>query len=87
MDFHAAGEAYLGGHWFTTDARFNVPRVGRIKLSCGEDAVDCAFSTIYGGARPSFFQVWAYQVAQGVVSVGAPRFFQTSRQPVHSGHG
>ena len=39
MDFHAYAEVYLGGDWFTTDARFHVPRIGRIKVSCGEDAV------------------------------------------------
>jgi transglutaminase-like putative cysteine protease len=49
MDFHAYAEVYVGGHWFTTDARFHVPRIGRIKISCGQDAVDGAFSTIYGG--------------------------------------
>jgi len=70
MDFHAYGEVYLGGHWFTTDARFHVPRIGRIKVSCGQDAVDSAFSTIYGGATLSYFQVWAYQVARGTVGVG-----------------
>ncbi len=75
MDFHAYAEVYVGGHWFTTDARFHVPRIGRIKISCGQDAVDGAFSTIYGGATLSFFQVWAYQVAQGEVHVGDPLDF------------
>jgi transglutaminase-like putative cysteine protease len=72
MDFHAYAEVYLGGHWFTTDARFHVPRIGRIKIACGQDAVDGAFSTIYGGATLSYFQVWAYQVARGTVGVGDP---------------
>ncbi len=75
MDFHAYAEVYLGGHWFTTDARFHVPRIGRIKISCGQDAVDGAFSTIYGGASLSYFQVWAYQVARGTVGVGDPLDF------------
>ncbi len=75
MDFHAYGEVYLGGHWFTTDARFHVPRIGRVKVSCGQDAVDSAFSTIYGGATLSYFQVWAYQVARGTVGVGDPLDF------------
>lgn len=70
MDFHAYAEVYVGGHWFTTDARFHVPRIGRIKISCGQDAVDGAFSTIYGGATLSYFQVWAYQVPRGQVGVG-----------------
>jgi transglutaminase-like putative cysteine protease len=70
MDFHAYAEVYLGGNWFTTDARFHVPRIGRIKLSCGQDAVDGAFSTIFGGANLTYFEVWAYQVARGSVGVG-----------------
>jgi transglutaminase-like putative cysteine protease len=72
MDFHAYAEVYVGGTWFTTDARFHVPRIGRIKVSCGQDAVDGAFSTIYGGATLTYFQVWAYQVAHGSVGVGDP---------------
>lgn len=75
MDFHAYAEVYLGGHWFTTDARFHVPRIGRIKVACGQDAVDGAFSTIYGGAMLSYFEVWAYQVARGTVGVGDPLDF------------
>jgi transglutaminase-like putative cysteine protease len=72
MDFHAYGEVYLGGNWFTTDARFHAPRIGRIKVSCGQDAVDGAFSTIYGGANLAWFEVWAYQVARDSVAVGDP---------------
>lgn len=72
MDFHAYAEVYVGGQWFTTDARFHTPRIGRIKLSTGLDAVDGAFSTIYGAARLTHFEVWAYQVPRGRVSVGAP---------------
>jgi len=72
MDFHAYAEVWLGGHWFTTDARFHVPRIARIKVSAGSDAVDGAFSTIYGGASLSHFEVWAYQVPRGTVTVGDP---------------
>lgn len=75
MDFHAYAEVYLGNQWFTTDPRFHVPRIGRIKVSCGLDAVDGAFSTIYGGATLSYFQVWAYQIARGAVGVGDPLDF------------
>jgi transglutaminase-like putative cysteine protease len=75
MDFHAYAEVFVGGAWFTTDARFHVPRIGRIKVSCGQDAVDGAFSTIFGGATLSYFQVWAYQVARGTVGVGDPLDF------------
>ncbi|HVS51190.1 MAG TPA: transglutaminase family protein [Opitutaceae bacterium] len=75
MDFHAYAEIYVGGHWFTSDARFHVPRIARIKISCGLDAVDGAFSTIYGGATLSYFEVWAYQVPRGTVGVGDPLDF------------
>jgi len=72
MDFHAYSEVYVGGRWFTYDARYNVPRIGRVKVSCGLDAVDGAFSTLYGPARLAHFEVWAYQVPPGVVQVGTP---------------
>lgn len=75
MDFHAYAEVYLGGEWLTTDARFHVPRIGRIKVSCGQDAVDGAFSTIYGGASLTYFEIWAYQVERGTVGVGDPLDF------------
>ena len=70
MDFHAYAEVYLGGKWWTYDARFNVPRIGRIKVSCGYDAVDCAFATVFGPAQMTAFDVWAYQVAPGTVTIG-----------------
>ena len=72
MDFHAYAEVYLGGHWYTSDARFHVPRIGRVKVSCGLDAVDGAFSTIYGAATLTSFQVWAYQVAHENASLAEP---------------
>ncbi len=75
MDFHAYSEVYLGGRWLTTDARFHEPRIGRIKVSCGQDAVDGAFSTIFGAASLTYFQVWAYQVPRGGVGVGDPLDF------------
>jgi transglutaminase-like putative cysteine protease len=71
MDFHAYFEVYLG-QWFTYDARFNVPRIGRIKVAHGLDAVDGAISTTYGDAPLKNFEVWAYQVDPSQVSVGDP---------------
>ena len=41
MDFHAWFEAYLGGRWYTFDARHNTPRIGRVVIGRGRDAVDC----------------------------------------------
>jgi transglutaminase-like putative cysteine protease len=72
-DFHAYCEVYLGRRWWTVDARFNTPRIGRIKMSHGLDAVDGAFATIYGGAELKYFEVWSYQVNPGEVKLGSTR--------------
>lgn len=71
-DFHAYCEVYLGCDWYLFDARFLVPRIGRIKLSHGVDAVDGAFATIYGDARLVYFDVWAYQVDPAAASLADP---------------
>jgi transglutaminase-like putative cysteine protease len=72
MDFHAYAEVFLGGRWFPIDARYNVPRIGRVKISHGLDAVDCAFGTSYGQVFLSHFEVWAYQIEPGTVSLDEP---------------
>ncbi len=70
MDFHAYSEVYLGDRWHVFDARYNEPRIGRIKIAQGLDAVECAFATVYGPARMTRFEVWAYQVDPNEVSIG-----------------
>jgi len=72
MDFHAYFQVWFGGQWNTYDARFNVARIGRIHIACGFDAVECAFSTLYGAARLSWFNVWNYQIDPAVVKLGDP---------------
>ncbi len=72
MDFHAYMQVYIGHRWQTYDARFNVPRIGRIKIACGLDAVDGAFSTIYGAAQLAWFHTWAYQIDPAEVKLGDP---------------
>jgi transglutaminase-like putative cysteine protease len=72
FDFHAYFEVYLAGRWQTFDARYNEPRIGRIKIASGLDAGNCAFSTIYGAVTLERFQVWAYQVDPGEVSTADP---------------
>lgn len=62
MDFASWFEVYLGGRWHTFDARFNVPRVGRIVVGRGRDAVDVALSTSYGLAHLPKFVVWADEI-------------------------
>lgn len=71
-DFHAYCEVWLGGRWQVFDARFNTPRTGRVRISAGYDAVNCAFTTIYGAANLTNFYVWSYQVDPGRVSINDP---------------
>jgi transglutaminase-like putative cysteine protease len=63
MDFSAWFEAYLDGQWYTFDARHNEPRVGRILMAVGRDAVDTALTTSFGVANLSGFLVWTDEVA------------------------
>ena len=72
MDFHAYCEVHLGQEWLTFDPRYNVPRIGRVKVAHGSDAVDGAFATIYGEATLKHFEIWAYQVDPQQISVGSP---------------
>ncbi len=53
MDFSGWFEAYLGGRWYTFDARHNVPRIGRVVMARGRDAVDVAITTSFG---PTYLQ-------------------------------
>jgi transglutaminase-like putative cysteine protease len=57
MDFSAWFEAYLGGSWYTFDARHNAPRIGRILIGRGRDAADVALSTSYGPTTLIGFKV------------------------------
>jgi transglutaminase-like putative cysteine protease len=57
MDFSGWLEAYLGGRWYTFDARHNVPRIGRIVMAVGRDAADVALTTNFGRATLNKFFV------------------------------
>jgi transglutaminase-like putative cysteine protease len=62
MDFSAWFEVFLGGAWHALDARHNHPRIGRIAMAKGRDAVDAAISTAFGVARLSEFTVFTDQL-------------------------
>jgi len=62
MDFHAWFEAFLGGRWFTFDARHNVPRIGRVLMGRGRDAADVPLSTSFGRNDLSEFKVYTDEV-------------------------
>jgi transglutaminase-like putative cysteine protease len=57
MDFSAWFEAYLGGRWYTFDARHNRPRIGRILIGRGRDAADVAITTSFGPSNLTAFKV------------------------------
>ena len=62
MDFSAWFEAYLGGQWYTFDARHNFPRIGRILMARGRDAADVAIATTFGPCTLAGFNVVADEV-------------------------
>jgi transglutaminase-like putative cysteine protease len=62
MDFSAWAEVYMGGAWRTIDARHNHPRVGRILMARGRDAVDVALTTSFGASTLKQFRVWTDEV-------------------------
>ena len=57
MDFSAWFEVYLGGSWFTVDARNNTPRIGRVLMARGRDAADVAITTTFGVNRLELFNI------------------------------
>jgi len=61
-DFSAWFDVYLGGRWYTFDARHNVPRIGRILMARGRDATDVAISTVFGPSALAEFTVWTDEV-------------------------
>lgn len=61
MDFNAWCEVYLGGQWFTLDARHNVPRIGRVTVARGRDAADIPLMHSFGRHELKSFKVWTYE--------------------------
>jgi transglutaminase-like putative cysteine protease len=64
MDFSAWFQAYLGGRWWTFDARHNVSRIGRVLMAVGRDAADVALTTSFGSARLRNFTVVTDEVKE-----------------------
>ena len=62
MDFSGWFEAYLGGRWYTFDARHNKPRIGRILMARGRDATDVAIVTTFGPCTLSGFKVTTEEI-------------------------
>jgi transglutaminase-like putative cysteine protease len=64
MDFSGWFEAYLGGQWHTFDARHNTPRIGRVVMARGRDAVDVALTTSFGPTTLEKFIVYTNEVRE-----------------------
>jgi transglutaminase-like putative cysteine protease len=65
-DFAAWFEVYIGGAWYTFDARNNVPRIGRVLLARGRDASDVAIATTFGPNTLESFKVWTDDDAERI---------------------
>jgi transglutaminase-like putative cysteine protease len=72
MDYSAWFEVYLGGRWYTFDARHNVPRIGRIVIARGRDAADVAISTTFGWSRLKNFTVRTDEITEATVVPATP---------------
>jgi transglutaminase-like putative cysteine protease len=70
MDFAGWFEAYIGGGWYTFDARNNTPRIGRVLMARGRDATDVAISNTFGPNTLVGFTVWADEVENRLQPVG-----------------
>lgn len=62
MDFNAWFEAYIGDAWYTFDARHNCPRIGRILVARGRDAMDIPMVHSFGPHLLRRFEVTTEEV-------------------------
>ncbi|MEO4045377.1 transglutaminase family protein [Hoeflea sp. CAU 1731] len=76
-DFCAWFEAYLGGRWYTFDARYNVPRTGRVLMVRGRDAADGAMITSFGAYDLKAFRVWTDEVPDTPTDVSLHEMLKT----------
>jgi transglutaminase-like putative cysteine protease len=63
MDFAGWFEAYLDGAWHAFDPRNNLPRIGRVLMARGRDAVDVPISNTFGPNTLVNFQVFTDEVS------------------------
>jgi transglutaminase-like putative cysteine protease len=70
MDFSAWFEAFVGGRWFTFDARHNMPRIGRVLIARGRDAADVAISTTFGSNVLKSFSVTTHEAGDPITAAG-----------------
>ena len=61
-DLAAWFDVYIGGRWYTFDARNNIPRIGRVLIARGRDAADVAIITTFGPNTLESFQIFTDEV-------------------------
>ena len=66
MDFSAWFEVWLGGAWRTFDARNNMPRMSRVLIARGRDAVDVPIANTFGVAHLARFEVVSHEALTAV---------------------
>jgi transglutaminase-like putative cysteine protease len=64
MDFNAWFEVFLGGRWYTFDARHNTPRIGRVVIARGRDATDVAMINSFGQHGLQRFEVTTEEIEE-----------------------
>ena len=57
MDFSAWMESYLGGRWYSFDARHNQSRIGRIVIARGRDAAEVPITMVFASHHLEKFTV------------------------------
>jgi transglutaminase-like putative cysteine protease len=77
-DFCAWFEVYLEGRWRTFDARYNVPRIGRVVMVRGRDAADVPMVTSFGNIDIAAFGVWCDEVTAPQHRAAFPNFLPQS---------
>jgi transglutaminase-like putative cysteine protease len=87
MDFSGWFEAYLGGQWHTFDARHNTPRVGRVLMARGRDAVDVALTTSFGPTTLEKFVVYTDEVREPSPAAGVGAFAGRQSRDVRLAEG
>jgi len=64
MDFSAWFEVFLGDRWYTSDARHNARRIGRIVMARGRDAGDVPITMCFGPSTLLRFDVVTDEVVE-----------------------
>lgn len=86
-DFCAWFEVYLDGNWYTFDARYNVPRIGRILMVRGHDAADVAIMTSFGPYELTKFRVWSLELEDHHSEADLNRMLEHRPHPDERGRG